>query len=252
MPGVWRAVGVLVCCALLAAVGQAADRGPSSPLMAHVPAESLQAVVVKAANWEAQTGSLVRWERDGPGKAWRAVGEPVRVWLGRSGLGWGRGLHPEGIWKGPKKKEGDGRAPAGVFGLGAVFGRLDGQAAKGLKMPFVAIGAGLECVDDPRSVHYNRLVERSKVASMDWSSSEVMARMGAVYRLGVVVRHNEDPVVPGAGSCIFMHVQKGKGEPTVGCTALEAGALEDVVGWLDEGSGPVMVVGPRKLVAQPR
>ena len=42
---------------------------------------------------------------------------PVSV--GRNGAAWGLGLHAAQP-QGPQKQEGDGRAPAGVFTLGAI------------------------------------------------------------------------------------------------------------------------------------
>jgi L,D-peptidoglycan transpeptidase YkuD (ErfK/YbiS/YcfS/YnhG family) len=36
----------------------------------------------------------------------------------------------------------------------------------------------------------------------------------------VVLGHNDDPVVPGLGSAVFMHVAKPDYEPTAGCVAL--------------------------------
>jgi hypothetical protein len=45
----------------------------------------------------------------------------VAVLLGGGGLAWGRGLHPDGA-DGAVKREGDRRAPPGVFALGSGFG----------------------------------------------------------------------------------------------------------------------------------
>jgi L,D-peptidoglycan transpeptidase YkuD (ErfK/YbiS/YcfS/YnhG family) len=42
----------------------------------------------------------------------------------------------------------------------------------------------------------------------------------------VVVGHNDDPVVAGAGSAIFMHIAPENGEGTAGCIAL---AREDLL-----------------------
>src|SRR5690606_14609315 len=135
-------------------------------------------------DWEATSGTLRRFERDGA--AWAERGEPVPVVVGRGGLGWGRGLHPDGL-DGPQKREGDGRAPAGVFLLTETFGYPE-EAETGL--PYRHATPDLECVDDPASTHYNEVLDRSTVAP-DWYSHEEMRRRDDLYRLGVVVAHNQ-------------------------------------------------------------
>src|SRR5260221_367878 len=51
----------------------------------------LQLVLVVTTGWNAQTGELTRWERDGG--RWRQVGPAVAVFVGEAGMAWGRGLH---------------------------------------------------------------------------------------------------------------------------------------------------------------
>ncbi len=40
-----------------------------------------------------------------------------------------------------------------------------------------------------------------------------------LYDLVVVIGHNDDPVVPGAGSAVFLHVAREDWGPTAGCIA---------------------------------
>jgi hypothetical protein len=47
-----------------------------------------------------------------------------------------------------------------------------------------------------------------------------MLRQDGRYALGAVVAHNSTPPVPGAGSCIFLHVWESPVTPTAGCTAM--------------------------------
>ena len=42
----------------------------------------------------------------------------------------------------------------------------------------------------------------------------------------VVLGYNDDPVVPGKGSAIFLHLARPDGGPTEGCVALETSDLE--------------------------
>ena len=65
------------------------------------------------------------------------------------------------------------------------------------------------------------------------ASAERLWREDGVYDLIVVLGHNDDPVVPGAGSAIFLHRARSGYEPTQGCVALAAADLEErcCCGW---------------------
>jgi D-alanyl-D-alanine dipeptidase len=218
-----------------------------------VPASSRQLVFVTTPSWSATTGTLRRYARTG--SAWQPVGEPVPVVVGRSGLGWGRGLHAEQRG-GPQKREGDGRAPAGVFRLSAAFGYADAEPTG---LPYVQARAGTECVDDTSSAYYNQVLDRADVEP-DWGSREQMRRRDDLYRIGAIVAHNGPGVPasseagqrvaspaprPGGGSCIFLHVWSGPRSTTSGCTAMADEPLQDVLAWLNAAEDPVMVQLPR-------
>jgi L,D-peptidoglycan transpeptidase YkuD (ErfK/YbiS/YcfS/YnhG family) len=47
-----------------------------------------------------------------------------------------------------------------------------------------------------------------------------MWRADGLYDLVVILGHNDEPVVPGAGSAIFMHVASPDYGATEGCVAL--------------------------------
>lgn len=210
-------------------------------LASPVPSETRQLVLSVAAGWSATQGESRRYERAAPRAPWRAVGPAFPVSLGRSGLAWGRGLHPAGL-DGPVKKEGDGRAPAGVFDLRLVTGYAP-SAPPGARMPYRQASESLECVDDPASTFYNQLADGAHVVK-DWSSAEDMRRDDDLYRLVVWVGHNDAPVAPGAGSCIFLHLRRGPGSTTAGCTAFEPAPMEALLRWLDPAARPVLVQLP--------
>ena len=71
-----------------------------------------------------------------------------------------------------------------------------------------------------------------------------MRRADDLYRWGILVDHNANPPVPGGGSCIFMHMWRGPGQPTVGCTAMPQADLELLLGWLDPERKPLLVQLP--------
>jgi len=47
-----------------------------------------------------------------------------------------------------------------------------------------------------------------------------------IYDIVVVLGHNDDPVTPGMGSCIFLHLSKPDYSPTQGCVAIARPDLE--------------------------
>ncbi len=206
-----------------------------------------QLLVVTTTDWDAVAGELRRYQRASADGTWQAVGVPVGIVVGKSGTAWDPAVRPS--IPGPTKREGDGRSPAGAFALGTAFGLAPPAEASWLRLPYVQEVATLECVDDAASTHYNRLVDRAAVASVDWKSSEKMAEVGEAYRWGVVVEYNTGTPVPGLGSCIFLHVSPTPGAGTAGCTAMAAPALDDVLRWLDPRQSPVLVQMPTAAMA---
>jgi D-alanyl-D-alanine dipeptidase len=206
-----------------------------------IPAETRQLVLSVSRGWDASEAEVQRYERPGPEGTWSPVGPPMPATLGRSGLGWGRGLHPAGL-PGPAKREGDGRAPAGAFELRLATGYA-ASPPQGTRLQYRQATAALRCVDDPRSRFYNQLADGSAVEK-DWSSAEEMRRQDELYRLVVWVGHNDAPVEAGAGSCIFLHVRRPPPSTTVGCTAFESGDMDELVRWLDPAKRPVLVQLP--------
>lgn len=208
---------------------------------------SKQLIVVTTSDWAAVSGSLQRFQRSTPRKKWRPVGGLVSVAVGKNGLGWGSGILPaESLGRhdaaDPIKQEGDGKAPAGIFRLSRVFGYAQ-QAPSEWKMPYLALTPTIECVDDSSSKFYNHVVDRSQVSAA-WKSSEHMLRSDDLYRWGIVADHNADPPQPEKGSCIFLHIWRGPGQGTVGCTAMPEEQLKTILMWLDPREKPVLAQFP--------
>jgi L,D-peptidoglycan transpeptidase YkuD (ErfK/YbiS/YcfS/YnhG family) len=205
-----------------------------------------QLLLVIAPEWASTAGRLQRFVQDGNG-VWQAFAPALAVSLGRFGLAWGRGLHPPVGESGPQKKESDGRAPAGIFAITALFGYAapDSPFARGAKLPYLCATPDLKAIDDPASAYYNRIVDQSAVAQPDWASCEDMRRSDQRYAVGAVVAHNSGQPVPGAGSCIFLHVWESAGVPTAGCTAMALADMTAIAGWLDGAAAPLLVQLPR-------
>lgn len=246
-----KSVSILLC--LLSIVGSCVSASSQAgELKSDALAHSTQMIVVTTSDWSAVEGRLRRYERTTEHEKWRPVGDPISIVVGRNGLAWGIGIVPTDNAQvrsasDPVKREGDGRAPAGIFALGTAFGYAS-EPLQGLKMPYLNLTASIECVDDPGSKHYNRIVDRSVVAP-DWNSSEHMRNAGESYRLGVVVDHNgtvtgdRNPPKPGGGSCVFLHIWH-RHEGTAGCTAMSQPELETLLTWLDPAHKPVLVQLP--------
>ncbi len=215
--------------------------GASAILASPVPADTRQLLLAVSPGWDAPTASLRAYERRGANQPWRPAGPAFAASLGRSGLGWGRGLQPPGL-PGPRKREGDGRSPAGVFELRLVTGYAEAPPP-GTRLPYRPATATLVCVDDPASAHYNALVDDDETPR-DWSSAESMRRPDLLYRYVVWVGHNDRPAEPGSGSCIFLHLRTSARAVTSGCTAFEPEPMERLLQWLDPAARPVLVQLP--------
>ncbi len=143
---------------------------------------------------------------------------------------------------GPIKQEGDHRAPAGMFSLRYAFGYASSPLSH--KLSYIPLTLTIECIDDSHSAYYNQIVDRSLIAQPDWKRSEHMLSE-ALYRWGIVIDHNTDHTIPGAGSCVFMHRWKASNSPTVGCTAMAEEDLKLVFNWLDKEAFPMLVQLPQ-------
>lgn len=224
---------MMVACAAPRTVPSTTGATRSPALLARAE----QLVVVTTPGWDATTGTLRRYERSGVMDAWRAVGAPVAIVVGRTGLAWDDAVDAPASE--PRKREGDGKSPAGLFPVDTAFGFAARDAMPWVRLPYVALTTAHECVDDAASAYYNTVVARTAVPRVDWSSAEKM-RAISVYRLGAIIGYNAPPR-PARGSCIFFHVWDGPQSVTAGCTAMEERALRELIAWMDPKGRPVVV-----------
>ena len=131
------------------------------------------------------------------------------------------GIRPE-----TDKREGDGATPAGCFTLRRVLYRPDRMAPPETSLSVAAIQPADGWCDDPADPAYNQPMHLPHAAS-----HEEMWRADGLYDVVVVIGHNDDPIIPGMGSAVFMHVAKPDYEPTAGCVAL---ALPDLLALLKD------------------
>lgn len=131
---------------------------------------------------------------------------------------WGAGprrcaVGPGGIAH--KTREGDGVTPIGVFPFRRLFWRADRLAQPKCILRARSLERDDGWCDWPGDPNYNKLVKHPYPVSAEqlWLDSHV-------YDVIVVIGFNDDPVVQGAGSAVFLHLAREAYPPTAGCVAL--------------------------------
>ncbi len=133
-------------------------------------------------------------------------------------LDWGAGKRRAAIGSGGiamKGGEGDGVTPRGSWPVREIFYRADRVPRPRTSLPVRATEKDDGWCDAPDDAHYNRLVKLPYPAS-----HETLWRDDPLYDLVVVLGFNDNPVVPGKGSAIFLHLARDGYAPTHGCVAL--------------------------------
>lgn len=143
--------------------------------------------------------------------------------VSRSGDGW-QAAYGDRVWRcavgragiRTDKAEGDGISPAGCWPIRRILYRADRLAAlPSGSFDCAAIDRADGWCDAPGDPAYNHPVRLPFAASY-----EEMWREDGLYDIVGILGHNDTPVVPGAGSAIFLHVADPDYAPTAGCAAL--------------------------------
>jgi L,D-peptidoglycan transpeptidase YkuD (ErfK/YbiS/YcfS/YnhG family) len=161
---------------------------------------------------------------------WQAVRLPslpeeVPVVIGRNSFA------PRG-----KKVEGDKKSPQGLYVFGPFFGKAPQNFPHWHYIPTTDQD---KWIDDSHHPDYNRWVRGATTAK----SFESLRRADGLYDLAAVISYNMNPIVPGAGSAIFMHIWKSSNEGTAGCIALRKVDLENILHWLSDRKNPHILLG---------
>jgi L,D-peptidoglycan transpeptidase YkuD (ErfK/YbiS/YcfS/YnhG family) len=149
----------------------------------------------------------------------------LRCAIGRGGIG-------------RDKREGDGMTPMGSWPMRRLLYRADRMPLPPTGLPVLAIAPGDGWCDAPWDARYNQPVRLPYAVS-----AENLWREDAVYDLIVPLGYNDAPVVPGAGSAIFLHVARADFAPTEGCVALALVDLLTVLRDVDSGSHVIVEAG---------
>jgi len=165
-------------------------------------------VLVLGQTMDTTAATITLYERASAAVPWRAVHAAGPAVVGLAGMGWGFSFRALARAGEPLKVEGDKRAPAGVFRIGASFGFAASRLPGYLRLQDDTV-----CVDAPSSPAYSTITSRKVVGPN--ISGEDMRRI-ALYRRGLLVDYPTDRAAR-AGSCIFIHIWRGEGRGTAGC-----------------------------------
>ncbi len=159
-------------------------------------------------------------------RGWNAFYRPVDAVVGRNGF-----APPY------EKREGDGKTPSGVYPLESAFGYAP---AIQTNMTYRQATADDVWIDDVNAVDYNTWTKKGETRA---ASFEEMRRDDGLYKYGIVIGYNRNPVVKGKGSAIFFHVWKGPGEPTAGCIGMAEADIVAILNWLNPSQKPIVIMG---------
>ena len=215
-------------------------------LPAQVPQSSTQAIVGVTSGWNSSYVTLHLYEKKGP--TWQLVGTPWKGRLGKNGLAWGRGLHPQ-ISSTTVKKEGDKRAPAGIFKIGTAYGYAP-QIQKNTHLSYHQITAKDLWVEDTKSQYYNKHLLLPHTPKTTWEKKAQMRQGDYAHALKLYIAHNDAIMggkpIPGLGSAIFFHIwRNGGSKSTAGCTTMEKEKLSHMISLIDPKKQPVYILLPQ-------
>ena len=143
-------------------------------------------------------------------------GEQFQCSIGRSGFS-------------ENKKEGDGFTPIGTFYIEKIYYRADKIENLDTRINKIIIDESDGWCDDPGHKEYNQLIQ----FPFNFSA-EKLFREDSLYNVVCVLNYNTNPVIPGIGSAIFMHVAHNEYKPTEGCVALKQEYLIYLLSLVDD------------------
>jgi L,D-peptidoglycan transpeptidase YkuD (ErfK/YbiS/YcfS/YnhG family) len=122
------------------------------------------------------------------------------------------------------KIEGDGKTPIGCFEIRKVIFRKDRIEKPQTELLIEEIQENDAWCDDINDKKYNQQIKLPYNAS-----HEKLWRDDDLYDIVVVLGYNDNPVVPGKGSAIFIHIARENYSPTAGCIAFSKENLLEIL-----------------------
>lgn len=209
-----------------------------------IPSKTKQLLIGIAPSWDSSYVTLSLYEKKF--KKWKKVSSTWKGRLGRGGLAWGRGMNP--VPSGVRmKKEGDWRAPAGVFDIGVGAWGYAPSIRKCQGLQYVQITTRDMWYEDVSSSLYNQYRRLDHEPRTKDEKRAQMRQDDHAHSLKLFIAHNAAPnATPGMGSSIFFHIWRGGGsKPTAGCTTMSEGNLKSLIAKVDPEKHPVYVLLPQ-------
>lgn len=191
------------------------------PIIYKLDQNTAQILVLHTSDINIRQGVIDTWEKTNG--HWKKKLSPIKVVLGINGLRTAE-----------KKKEGDGCTPEGVYKLQRAFGYFPIST----KLAYTQLTENNFWIDDSDSPQYNLLVENRPLSG----TYEIMKRNDNLYKVGIVIEYNTDPIITGKGSAIFIHVWRNMDSPTSGCIAMSEENVNALLAWLDPDRNPLIVL----------
>lgn len=164
-------------------------------------------------------------------KKWVVISPPLPAGIGRNGF-----AAPN------VKREGDGRSPTGLFGLGQLFCY---EKTVNTRMPYIQTTPEDKWIDDPDSPDYNRYIRGATSAK----SFEKLLLSNNDYKYCLVIEYNMHPVIKGKGSAIFLHISEGDTvSSSSGCVVLLQKDMESLLKWMNPEMNPSILMGNEKML----
>ena len=184
-----------------------------------------QLITVEAANFQTSVAEVGLWQRNGD--CWSPAGGPWSGLIGENGFS-------------NHHREGDGTTPTGIYRIGpVVYGNAPNPGFRG---SYHRLVCGDWWDEDPTSPAYNTFQHVPCGQSPPFGDSEALWTEGNYYPSFAVVEYNAHPVVPYAGSAIFVHADTGTS--TTGCVSIPLGELNTFLRWLDPARWPAIAMAP--------
>jgi L,D-peptidoglycan transpeptidase YkuD (ErfK/YbiS/YcfS/YnhG family) len=191
-----------------------------------------QLITVVAASAGSTSATVTLWQRTAA--CWSQAAGP---WTGRVGFA-GLSAH---------HREGDGTTPTGLFGISSAFYGI--APDPGVHGSYHQLVCGDWWDEDPASPHYNSFQHVAcGTTPLFGGKSEALWTNTVGYQSFAVVSYNAGPVIAGAGSAIFVHVEDGK--PTNGCISLPPGDLDSLLRWLQPAQSPHIAIATSSTIGQ--